>query len=67
MEEPKIVTYHHLAKIGIRDIFYHYDADGKKEKWKFDEKCIETIDGQQWDYDKDTNLYTLRALKLETV
>ena len=65
MEEPKIVNYHHLAKIGIKEIFYFYSADAKK--WKWNEKMIETIDGQEWLYNPDQNTYELRQLKLEKV
>ncbi len=65
MEET--VEYHELAKIGIKDIFYFFDVQEKgKSGWKYDEKSIETIDGRHWLYDKDTNLYTLQSLKLQT-
>lgn len=62
-DSPKIVTYHDLAKIGIKEIFYFFSENG----WKHDEKMIETIDGQEWDYNKFENTYTLRKLKLQEV
>jgi len=61
------VEYHELAKIGIKDIFYFFDVSGGKEKWKHDEKMIETIDGRKWNYDKTTNTYTLFEPKLQEV
>ena len=64
MEESKIVNYHHLAKIGIKQIFYFYDAEGK---WKWKEKMIETIDGQEWLYDSENNVYSLKTLKLQEI
>ena len=65
MEE--IVEYHELAKIGIKDIFYFYNIEEKgKTGWKYDEKSIETIDGRMWLYNKESNLYTLQSLKLQT-
>ncbi len=63
MEEPKTVTYHHLATIGIKEIHYFLSVNG----WKHDEKMIETIDGQEWLYNKDENNYTLRTAKLQEV
>ncbi len=65
MEEPKIVNYHHLAKIGIKEIFYFYSADAKK--WKWNEKMIETIDGQEWLYISENNNYQLREPKLQEI
>ena len=62
MEEPKIVTYHDLAKIGIKEIFYHLSGE---KGWKHDEKMIETIDGQEWLYQKEDNIYIKKQPKLE--
>lgn len=60
MNNPTCATYSELEELGIKR-----KINLGKNEWGFNEKIIELVDGTQYDYIPEDNLYELRAEPFE--